>query len=101
MSKHRRFISEHSEDIVMSFMLIVTVCLIVLMVFAVLTEKDLTEGMVMNKRHSSGYALFLNDRYHVQPDRWIIEIQNGDKKDWWSVTETYYDSVKIGDWVEK
>lgn len=101
MSKYRRFISDHSEDIVMSFMLIITVCLIVLMVFAVFTEKTLTEGMVMNKRYSAGYALYLGNRYHIQPDRWIVEIQNGDEKDWWVVTEDYYDAVKIGDWVEK
>ena len=101
MSKFRRFISDHSEDIVLSFILIVMACSVVLAVFAVVTEKDLTEGMVMNKRYSAGYVLFLNDRYHVQPDRWIVEIQNGDQKDWWTVTENYYDSVKIGDWVEK
>lgn len=101
MNKFRRFISDHSEDTVLSFMLVVTVCLIVLVILAILTDKDLTEGMVMNKRYSAGYVLFLNDRYYVQPDRWIIEIQNGDEKDWWVVTEEYYDTVKIGDWVEK
>ena len=101
MNKFRRFISDHGEDTVLSFMFVVTVCLIVLVILVILTDKDLTEGMVMNKRYSAGYVLHLNDRYQVQPDRWIIEIQNGDQKDWWTVTENYYDSVKIGDWVEK
>ena len=101
MSKSRNFIADHSEAIVLSFFLIITVCMIALVLFAVFTEKDLTEGMVMNKRYSAGYALYLGDRYHIQPDRWIVEIQNGDEKDWWVVTEDYYDAVKIGDWVEK
>lgn len=101
MSKFRRFISDHSDIIVMSFMFIVTACLIVLMIFTILTGKDLTEGMVMNKRYSAGYVLYLNDHYQVQPERWIVEIQNGDEKDWWTVTENFYDSVKIGDWVKK
>lgn len=64
-------------------------------------KKILAEKQRNNFNGSAGYILHLNDRYHVQPDRWIIEIQNGDEKDWWSVTENYYDSVKIGDWVEK
>ena len=79
MNKFRRFISDHGEDTVLSFMFVVTVCLIVLVILVILTDKDLTEGMVMNKRYSAGYVLHLNDRYQVQPDRWIIEIQNGDQ----------------------
>ena len=32
-------------------------------------------------------------------DRWYIWIQNGEEKDSWDVTEEYYNSVEVGDYV--
>ena len=66
-----------------------------------ITAPNLTEGLVMNKRYSPGYFRCYDGNCHSQGDRWIIEVQNGDEKDWWTVTENYYDAVKIGDWVTK
>lgn len=33
------------------------------------------------------------------PDSWYILIQNEDKKDSWTVSEEYYNSVEVGDYV--
>ena len=62
---------------------------------------NLTEGLVMNKRFSPGYLHCADGKCFSSNDRWIIEIQNGERKDWWTVSENYYDSVKIGEWVQK
>lgn len=81
-------------------------CAIVVMLIAgfiavVITAPNLTEGMVMNKRFSPGYVHCYDGRCDASSDRWIIEVQNGDKKDWWTVTESYYDEVKLGEWITK
>lgn len=79
---------------------IVTLVIAGLIVYAI-TAPNLTEGLVMNKRFSPGYLHCYDGKCHASSDRWIIEVQNGDKKDWWAVTESYYDEVKLGEWVTK
>jgi len=81
-------------------------CAIVVMLIAgiiavVITAPNLTEGMVMNKRFSPGYFYSVDGNTYASKDRWIIEVQNGDQKDWWTVTESYYDAVSLGEWVTK
>lgn len=71
-----------------------------LIVYAI-TAPNLTEGLVMNKRFSPGYLHCYDGKCNASSDRWIIEVQNGYKKDWWTVTEAYYDAVKLGEWVTK
>lgn len=84
------------------FMLIFAIVLIITgLILYIITAPDLTEGLVMNKRFSPGYIHCYDGRCHASSDRWIIEVQNGDKKDWWTVTEAYYDAVKLGEWVTK
>ncbi len=34
-------------------------------------------------------------------DRWSILVENEDGKDWWNVSEEYYDSVNVGDTVDR
>lgn len=40
-------------------------------------------------------------RYIYHPQMWRIYVQNDDGGEWWSVTEDYYNSVKIGDFVDR
>lgn len=78
----------------------VLVFLIAFLIYAI-ASPSLNEGLVMNKRFSPGYMHCYDGKCHASSDRWIIEVQNGDQKDWWTVTESYYDEVKLGEWVTK
>ena len=40
-------------------------------------------------------------RWITHSDRWYIYVQDGDDKDYWEVSKEYYDSVEIGDHVER
>ena len=67
-----------------------------------IARPKIIEGMVMNKWISPAYS-DCNEKGNCSytPAKYIIAVQEGDTKDWWYVTEQYYDSVKIGDWVTK
>lgn len=97
IAKIWEFLEEHGVFI---FTFIVALVIAGLIVYAI-TVPDLTEGLVMNKRFSPGYMHCYDGKCHASSDRWIIEVQNGDQKDWWTVTESYYDEVKLGEWVTK
>lgn len=74
-------------------------------------SKPLHSGMVIDKQyipaHTRYQPMVININNHIQifpqyrhiPDKWIIQIQNGDKKDSWYVSEDYYNSVDIGDFI--
>ena len=97
IAKIREFLDEYGVHV---FIFIVALVIAGLIVYAI-TAPNLTEGMVMNKRFSPGYLHCYDGKCHASPDRWIIEVQNGDQKDWWTVSEAYYDEVKLGEWVTK
>lgn len=59
------------------------------------------EGYVTNKMHFPGYSSCTDGDCHWSSERWIVSIQNGDEFDSWYVSESYYDSVHIGDFVRK
>ena len=61
----------------------------------------LTEGTVTNKMFFPGYSNCTDGGCDYRAPRWIISIQNGDEFESWYVSENYYDSVHIGDWVRK
>ena len=88
-------------DVIGIVYIVILLVALIFMIFTIFSAETLAEGIVMNKRFSEGYCRCVNDECEIQKDRWIIEVQNGDKKDWWIVTEKYYDSVNIGDWVKK
>ena len=35
------------------------------------------------------------------PDSWRILVENDEHREWWDVTEEYYNSVDIGDYVDR
>ena len=56
----------------------------------------------MNKIASPGYHHCVeNGKCVYESPKWIVMVQDGEDKDWWYVTENYYDSVHVGDWVKK
>lgn len=62
-----------------------------------ITKIDLTpitEGEVYDKFY------FPSDE-QFKPGKFMIKIRNGERTDTWYVTEKYYESVKVGDWVTK
>lgn len=44
---------------------------------------------------------FSDGQYSYSPGKWIISVENDGKTDMWYVSENFYDSVHIGDWVKK
>lgn len=83
------------------------VCVLIFVLFVigafvyVIASPSLTEGMVMNKWASPGYSHCTDKGCEYRAPRWIITVQDGESKDWWYVSQSYYDSVHIGDWVKK
>ena len=87
--------------------------IIVLIAWVVAYYEPLTEGQVVNKYYEPAHEVYSpihvtidgKDQtirnYRFVGDKWTLIIQNEDKKDYWYVSESYYDSVKVGDWVSK
>lgn len=83
------------------------------LVYAFVTYTPLTEGVVTNKFHHPAHNVYspiyvtINGKqqtiahYRWVGDEWIITVRNGDDTDTWYVSESYYDSVHVGDWVTK
>ena len=40
-------------------------------------------------------------RYIHHPQTWYIYVQNDNGGEWWNVTEDYYNSVEVGDFVDR
>ena len=88
------------KKIILTLLLLLTAC-----------SKPLYEGTVIEKHFSKEHKLYqpiiinVNKQIQIIPrwitisDHWYIEIQNGDKKGFWDVSEDYYNSVEVGDYV--
>lgn len=75
--------------------------------------EPLTEGEVIYKdfypAHDVYYPIHITvdgmsqtiNNYRYVGDRWRLTIQNGEHTDMWYVSESFYNSVKVGDWVTK
>lgn len=75
--------------------------LLLIILILYLTKTHLPEGQITNKMHFPAYTTCTNKGCRFHPPSWIISVQNGDEFDSWYVSERYYDSVQIGDWVRK
>lgn len=40
-------------------------------------------------------------RWYSHPDSWRILVENDGHREWWDVTEEFYNSVDIGDYVDR
>lgn len=97
MSRKRKlelFFDEYGVYIFLGLVAIIAVCVVIIAI----PEKAVTEGMIMTK-----FVSPIHEKCGdlVCPRRWIIVVQSGDRKDWWQVSESYFQNVDIGDWVKK
>jgi len=52
--------------------------------------------IMMQNRHTQ-----IIPRWISHADSWSILVENEDGKEWWNVTEDYYNSVNIGDYIDR
>ena len=81
--------------------------------YMLISYRPLTEGEVIGKKHLPAFGEYVPEslavngkqknlpRHRYYGERWRITVRNGDDEDIWYVSEKYYDSVRIGDWVTK
>ncbi len=75
--------------------------------------KSIDYGTVMDKSFAPAHRVYSPIITHIgkttrviprwlhHPDRWSILVENEDGKDWWNVSEDYYNTVNIGDTVDR
>ena len=95
---------------------IVVLVLVCLMIFAlcILSEyKWVDHGTVIDKdfipAHTTTQMMpviinnrtALQPRYIFHPDVYRILVDDGERREWWTVTKIFYDSVEIGDTVDR
>ena len=73
----------------------------------------LQEGEVIAKEYRPAHSVYspsyiringesqIISNYRTEPEKWLVTVQNGEEMDIWYVSESYYNSVKVGDWVTK
>lgn len=98
-----------------SVILFITVIALAFAVIAMffINYDPLTEGEVIDKYYEPAHEVYspINitidgknqtiQNWRQVGDKWRLIVQNGDKKDIWFVSESFYNSVKVGDWVKK
>lgn len=97
MNKGKDFLEEWRYMILTAIAVILVVAIII---WAALQPR-LPEGTVTNKMHFPGYSNCTDKGCDYSSPKWIVTVQKGDEFDSWYVSENYYDSVHIGDWVKK
>ena len=92
---------------------VLLIVVIVCILFLTGCTKTLSAGTVIDKHFSPSHITYspiitamngktrITPRYIPHSDAWSILVQNGEDKEWWEVSEEYYDSVEIGDHVER
>lgn len=88
--------------------ILLTVCIFVLtgcksIDYGIVVDKSFREAhrsynpivMIVNK-----HPLII-PRWTNHPDKWSILVENEDGREWWDVTENYYNSVEIGSNVDR
>ena len=108
-----KFISDHEEQILFGFLGVVLLVCLAFVIWAICSYTPLTEGFVIDKDYDPAHRVYrpihIYSGGHNQSiphwrtvgDRWTVWIQNGEDKDMWYVTEEFYNSVHVGDWVKK
>ena len=91
------FLCDYGPAIFAALLVIVVVGMIVYEI----ARPHLVEGVITNKMHFPGYSTCDDNKCKWHSESWIVMVQDGDEFDSWYVSERYYDSVQIGDWVKK
>ena len=88
--------------------------ILIFLILIILTScvNHLNEGIIIEKHYTKAYNLYspmiiiVNKRTQIiprwiyHPDRWYIVVQKDNVKDIWDITEEYYNSIEIGDYVK-
>lgn len=92
-------------------LIVISVLCVVLLLAS--CNKTLNAGTVIDKHFSPSHMVYnpiitiVNGkmrsipRFVSHPDEWSIQVQNGEDKEWWEVSKKYYESVEIGEYVER
>jgi len=90
----------------------IAITIMVLVMLIVLTGcTSVNNGIVVEKSFTAahrtyapiiiGKAPHIIPRWHSHPDSWRILVENDAHREWWDVTEEFYNSVDIGDYVDR
>ena len=93
-------------------MVLLIIMIIMLIILASCSSVD--HGTVIDKLYSPehrSYApiaitvnkggIMLIPRWIHHSESWKILVENDDDEEWWSVTKEYFDSVNVGDFVDR
>ena len=87
--------------------------LLAICIFIVTGCKSIDCGTVIDKRYTpahTGYRphiMRIGNQTRVMPrwvkhdDEWAILVENEDSREWWIVSNSFYDSIDIGDTVDR
>ena len=92
----------------------ITIAILLLVcVFTLTACKSTDYGTVTDKQYTPARQVYsplvmvvnkhprIIPRYIYHPQMWQIYVQNEDGGEWWSVAEDYFNSVNIGDFVDR
>jgi len=91
----------------------IVICVIVCTVLILSITKTIDYGTVTDKRFEPQHTeqkrryVYIKKQRHVRrywvtiPDTWKIRVENEEGSEWWIVTEEYYNSVEVGDYVDR
>lgn len=91
----------------------IAILLLICALFLTACKSSIDYGTVTDKQYAPAQLIYsplittvnkqtrIIPRYIHHPQRWHIYVQNEDGGEWWSVTENYYNSVEIGDFVDR
>ena len=92
---------------------LIAIILVLLCLFLLTGCKSIDYGTVVDKSFSPAHQtwspiiMHVNKQTKIIPrwinhsDSWSILVENEEGRDWWSVSESYYNSVEIGDSVDR
>ena len=92
---------------------IALILLLLIVCVLVVGCKSIDYGIVVEKSFTAAhstyapYVMIINKqtkimpRWVSHPDSWKILVKNDDGSEWWSVSEEYYNSVNVGDNVDR
>ena len=76
-------------------------------------EKTLNAGVITGKQFSPAHRSYnpmimrvsghtrIIPRWMNHPDKWFINVKDGEDTDCWSVSKEYYESVEVGQYVQR
>lgn len=92
---------------------IFSLVLIILLFLTAGCQKSIDHGIVKEKQYSPSHKVYqpmimnagkktrIIPRWITKSDSWKILVENDDGSDWWIVSEEYYNTVEVGDYVER